>query len=220
MAQVVIPYSNKSNQHVKVVAGTGTTVSKTGSGTAGNPFVYTVSVTGNNSQSIVNNTSKITNNTSRISSLDSKINNLQRVNHRQAAEKYCFYVDLSVSGTSHTLNQTLIESITSSSLTGYSQPTIASANTAVGVNNAYNVSSFMSNAHTKYSVNAYVKNRTDTANYTQELNQYDIECFSLASGSFSFRIIGDQDGLRGLPLANNQLDGISLRIYIEIEGTK
>lgn len=220
MAQVVIPYSNKSNQHVKVVAGTGTSVAKTGNGTAGNPFVYTVNVTGNNTQGVTNNTRKITSNSGKISGLDSKINNLQKVKHRQASEKYCFYVDLSVSGTNHTLSQTIIESITESSLTGYTQPTIASANTAVGVNNVYNVSAFMANAHTKYSVNAYVKNRTDTANYAQELNQYDVECFSQASGSFSFRIIGDQDGLRGLPLANNQLDGLSLRIYIEIEGTK
>lgn len=220
MAQVVIPYSNKSNQHVKVVAGTGTSVSKTGSGTAGNPFVYTVNVTGNNTQNIANNTSKITNNEGRISSLDSKIKNLQRVSHRQAAEKYCFYVDLSVSGTNHTLTQAFIETITNSTLTGYKQPTIASANTAVGVNNQYNVSAFMTNAHTSYSVKAYVKNRTDTSNYAQELNQYDVECFNQASGSFSFRIIADQLGFRGVPLANNQLDGQSLRIYFDIEGTK
>ena len=102
------------------------------------------------------------------------------------------------------MTQTHIETITTSNLTGYKAPTIASSNTAVGVNN----------------IKAYVENRTDTSNYAKELNQYDVECFSKASGSFSFRIIADQLGLRGIPLANNQLDGLSLRVYFAIEGTK
>ncbi len=220
MAQVVIPYSNKSNQHVQVEAGTGTTVTRTGNGSAGNPYVYTISVPDNTSNLAQANLSSSKKNASQINTLDGKVKNLQKVSHRQASERYSFYVDLSVSGTGHTLSQTVLESITSSALTGYKVPTIASNNTAVGVNNQYNVTAFQTTAHGSYNVKAYVVNRTDTSNFSQELNQYNIECFSKASNSFSFRIVGDQDGLRGIPLANNQLDGLSLRIYIDIEGTK
>ena len=220
MAQVVTPFNNAQGQHVKVESGNGTTVSVTGTGTLSNPFVYKVSIPQSTTKGVAANTQSFARNSKLIGDLRARIENLQKVSHRQAAEKYCFYVDLSVSGTSHTLTQTEIESVTNRSLTGYKAPTIASANTAVGVNNKYDVSAFMTNSHTSYSVNAYVKNRTDTTNYQRELNQYDVECFAQASGSFSFRIIGDQDGLRGIPLANNQLDGLSLRIYIEIEGTR
>ena len=220
MAQVVIPYSNKSNQHVEVVAGNGTTVTRTGAGTAGNPFIYKIDVLSATTSGVSTNKSGVASNLASIGVLQNQVNSLSSVNHRQAGEKYCFYLDISVSGTNHTLTQTHIETITTSNLTGYKAPTIASSNTAVGVNNKYDVSAFMNNAHASYNVKAYVENRTDTSNYAKELNQYDVECFSKASGSFSFRIIADQLGLRGIPLANNQLDGLSLRVYFAIEGTK
>jgi len=220
MAQVVIPYSNKSNQHVKVEAGNGTIVTKTGAGTAGDPYVYKVAIGASTTNGVTSNKTLLSSQKNQIEVLNSRVSNLATVNHRQAAEKYSFYLDISVSGTGHTLSQTVIETITTNSLTGYKAPTIASANTAVGINNKYNVTAFMTNAHTSYNVKAYLNNRTDTTNYARELNQYNVECFDKASGSFSFRIIGDQDGLRGIPLANNQLDGMSLRIYFDIEGTK